>query len=34
MLFLLVPVKDYLVRLAEPRSLVDIVLVAGRRLAS
>jgi len=27
MLFLLVPVKDYLARLAEPRSLVDIALV-------
>lgn len=27
MLFLLVPVKDYLARLAEPRSLVDLVLV-------
>jgi len=27
MLFLLIPVKDYLARLAEPRSLVDIALV-------
>jgi diadenylate cyclase len=27
MLFLLVPIKDYLIRLAEPRSLADIVLV-------
>jgi diadenylate cyclase len=27
MLFLLIPVKDYLTRLAEPRSLVDIALV-------